>query len=116
QHSWMFLRSFADLRALDEEKRRKAPRDFAGVLRATTVEVLAHLGEHAFHDAAAAGAFVALFVVAKAAPAAAHRLTAFRLVGPKSPEEKDVLLRQAIASLRNSEQATDQHSNEAVRV
>ncbi len=113
QQSWMFLRSFADLRALDEEKRRKAPRAFAGVLRATTVEALAHLGEHAFHDSAAAGAFVALFVLAKAEPAAAHRMTAFRLVGPKSPDEKDALLRQAIASLRSREPTSSQPPREA---
>lgn len=96
QQSWMFLRSFANLRALDEEKRRKAPRTFAGVLRATMIEELAHLGEHTFHDSSAAGAFVALFVVAKAEPSAAHRLTAFRLVGPKSPDEKDAGLRDAV--------------------
>ncbi len=116
QQSWMFLRSFADLRALDGQKMKKAPRAFGGVLRETTIEALAHLGEHAFHDSSAAGAFVALFVLAKSDPLPQHRLTAFRLVGPKSPEEKDALLRQAIASLRNSEQPTDQHSNEAVRV
>lgn len=92
QQSWMFLRSFADLRALDEEKRRKTPRAFGGVLRETCIEEIAHLGEHAFHDSAAAGAFVALFVVAKTQPGAEHKLTAFRIVGPKSPEEKISLL------------------------
>ncbi len=99
QQSWMFLPSFADLRALDEEKRKRAPRAFAGLLRETTIETLAHLGEHAFEDAQAAGAFVTAFVLARSAPAPEHRLTAFRLIGPKSPEEKDAILRQAIASL-----------------
>lgn len=97
QHSWMFLRSFADLRALDDEKRRKAPQAFAGVLRETTIETLAHLGEHAFAETA--GAFVALFVLARAEPSVGLRLTAFRLVGPKTPEEKDALLREAVRSL-----------------
>jgi hypothetical protein len=92
QQSWMFLRSFADLRALDDETHNKASRAFSGVLRETSIEAIAHLGEHAFHDSAAAGAFVASFVVAKVEPAAAHRLTAFRLVGPKSPDEKQALL------------------------
>ena len=50
QQSWMFLRSFADLRALDDEKRKKAPKAFGGVLRETSIEELAHLGEHAFHE------------------------------------------------------------------
>jgi len=44
--------------------------------------------------------YVALFVLARAVPAPDHRLTAFRLVGPKSPEEKDRLLREAIDSLQ----------------
>lgn len=101
QQSWMFLRSFADLRALDDEKRRKTPRAFAGLLRETTIEALAHLGEHAFHDSSAAGAFAALFVLARTEPRPDQRLTAFRLVGPKSPEEKDALLREAIAALRS---------------
>lgn len=116
QQSWMFLRSFADLRALDEEKRQKAPRGFGGVLRETMIEALAHLGPRAFAEIGGEVVNTALFVLAKAEPRPDHRLTAFRLVGPKSPEEKDALLRQAIASLRNTEQATDQHSNEAVRV
>jgi hypothetical protein len=99
QQSWMFLRSFADLRALDEEKRKRAPKAFGGVLRETTIEALAHLGEHAFEDPAAAGAFVVVFVLARAASRVEHRLTAFRLIGPKSPEEKDAMLREAIVSL-----------------
>lgn len=107
QQSWMFLRSFADLRALDDDKMREAPRAFRGVLRETTIETLAHLGEHAFAETAAAGAFVALFVLARVEPQPDHRLTAFRLVGPKSLEEKEALLRQAIAS--GSEQSRDRH-------
>lgn len=99
QQSWMFLRSFADLRAPDEEKRRKTPSAFSGVLRESTIETLAHLGEHAFAETSAAGAFAALFVLARAEPQPEHRLTAFRLIGPKGPEEKDVLLREAIGSL-----------------
>ncbi len=116
QQSWMFLRSFADLRALDEEKMRKAPRAFPGLLRETTIEVLGHLGEHAFVDSAAAGAFVAMFVLSKAAPAQDHRLTAFRLIGPKSPEEKDLLLRQAIAALREDSLLSQGPLSKAVRV
>lgn len=92
QQSWMFLRSFADLRALDEEKLKKGS-GFRGILRETSIETLAHLGEHAFHDSSAAGAFVVLFTLAKKAPSDGHRLTAFRLIGPKSPEEKDAHLR-----------------------
>lgn len=99
QQSWMFLRSFADLRALDEEKMRKGPVVFAGVLRETTIEALAHLGPRAFAEIGGEVVNTALFVLARAEPAPHQRLTAFRLVGPKSPEEKDALLREAIGSL-----------------
>lgn len=99
QQSWMFLRSFVELRALDEEKMEKAPRAFRGVLRETTIEALAHLGPRAFAEIGGEVVNIALFVLARREPRPDHRLTAFRLVGPKSPEEKDALLREAIGTL-----------------
>lgn len=97
QQSWMFLRSYADLRAVEEDKARDLGKGaFKGVLRDTSIETLAHLGEHAFEEQAAAGAFVALFTLAKGEPAPEHRLTAFRLIGPKRPQEKEELLRAMV--------------------
>lgn len=89
QQSWLFLRSYAALRK--------------DVLERTTVATLAHLGEHAFEESAAAGAFVALFTLRNAPPEPEHRIVAFRLVGPKSPGEKDALLRQAIHAIRRAD-------------
>jgi len=103
QQSWMFLRSFADLRALDDEKRKKTPRAFGGLLRETMLEELAHLGPRAFREIGGEVVNSALFVVARTEPTPAQRLTAFRLVGPKSPDEKDALLRDAIGSLGQGE-------------
>jgi SAM-dependent methyltransferase len=100
QQSWMFLRSFADLRALDDAKRKKAPKAFTGVLRETSIEALAHLGPRAFGEVTGEVVNTALFVLANAEPPPEHRITAFRLVGPKSPEEKDALLREAIGTIR----------------
>lgn len=111
QQSWMFLRSFADLRALDEEKEkteeqkkkkkeRKKRKAFGGVLRETTIETLAHLGPGAFGEISGEVVNSVMFVLARSAPAPEHRLTAFRLIGPKSPEEKDRLLREALGALR----------------
>jgi len=37
-----------------------------------------------------------LFTLSNTCPPADHRLTALRLIGPKSPEEKDALLQQAL--------------------
>ncbi len=93
QQSWMFLRSFADLRALDDEKRRKAPRAFSGILRETAIETLGHLGSRAFREISGEVVNTALFVLARRPLDPDHRLTAFRLVGATSPEEKDRLLR-----------------------
>lgn len=105
QQSWMFLRSFADLRALDDDRRKKMPRAFGGILRDTTIENLAHLGPRAFAEISGEVVNIALFVIAAATPAADHRLTAFRLIGPKSPEEKDALLLSAIHSLNEDDQS-----------
>lgn len=105
QQSWMFLRSFAKLRALDEEDLRDGPDAFAGILRATTIEALAHLGPHAFSEIGGEVVNSVLFVLAAMPPAVDHRLTAFRLIGPKIPEEKDRLLREALASLHDVEPA-----------
>jgi len=100
QQSWMFLRSFADLRSLDKEKLKKTT-DFKGVLRETTIETLAHLGPGAFGEISGEVVNIVLFTLSKKVPTNDHRLTAFRLIGPKSPEEKDRLLRQALNSIYN---------------
>src|SRR5260370_36282181 len=50
--SWMFLRSFAELRAMPEEKLGEAYKKglFTGLLRETSIEALAHLGPKAFEE------------------------------------------------------------------
>jgi len=90
QQSWMFSRSFVDLRAMPEEKLIETLKQgkFTGILRQTNVEVLAHLGEYAFEEAAAAGAFVVMFTIANGQPSKEHRVVAFRLVGVRSADEK----------------------------
>lgn len=89
QQSWMFLHSFSDFRAINEEIILKAPQNsFRGILRETRIETLAHLGENAFNEAAAAGAFVVLFNIANVIPTEEHQITAFRLIGPKNAEDK----------------------------
>jgi len=97
QQSWMFLRSFAALRALDEEKLKKA-KGFKGILREASIETLVHLGPGAFGEISGEVVNIVLFTLAKNAPADDHRLTAFRLIGPKSPEEKDMLLKEQCAN------------------
>ncbi len=107
QQSWMFLRSFEKLRALDAEKAAAAePGQFKGLLRETSLETLAHLGPGAFAEITGEVVNCAVFTLRNSPPPAGHRFTAFRLVGPKTPEEKDRLLRQAAAELRTPSEAT----------
>ncbi len=100
QQSWMFLGSFLDIRAVEEKEKKSSQRGFRGVLRDTTIETLAHLGPHAFSEVSGEVVSTVAFVLAKGAPQSDHRFTAFRLVGLKSPEAKDELLREAIAAGR----------------
>ena len=88
QQSWMFLRSYATLRK--------------DVLERTTVATLAHLGPRAFEEIGGEVVNIALFTLRTAPPEPEHRLVAFRLVGPKSPSEKDALLRDAVRALTPS--------------
>lgn len=64
QQSWMFLRSFTDLRSLDEHKLKKA-REFKGLLRETSIETLAHLGPGAFGEISGEVVNTVLFTLAK---------------------------------------------------
>jgi len=82
QQSWLFLRSYAKLRGQ--------------VLNGATVETLAHLGPRGFEEISGEVVNVALFTLRAQHPMPGHRITAFRLVGPKAPAEKDRLLRLGI--------------------
>lgn len=87
QHTWLFLRSFAGLRVAQLHDSYAG-----GMLSSGTLETVAHLGEHAFDDTSAAGAFVAAFIIANVIPIERHQITAFRVISPKSPQEKNALL------------------------
>jgi hypothetical protein len=82
QQSWMFLRSFAKLRQL--------------VLNSMEVTTLGHLGSRAFEEIGGHVVNVAMFTLVATAPTSGHRLTAFRVIGAKSPTDKDRWLRRAI--------------------
>ena len=99
QQSWMFLRSFADLRAVESAKLQRSS-TFRGLLRDAAFESLAHLGPGAFGEISGEVVNIALFVLVKREPEIEHRFTALRAVGPRSPEEKAALLREAIARHR----------------
>ena len=93
--SWMFLRSFAELRAVPEEKLGEAfgKRIFTGVLRETSIEALAHLGANAFEEISGEVVQSAMLVIANRKPSSEHRIAALRVVGMKSVTEKIKMLK-----------------------
>ncbi len=94
--SWMFLRSFAELRAMPEEKLRdiRKPGTFTGLLRETSIEVLAHLGPNAFEEIVGEVVQSAMFVLANHIPSKDHKITAIRLVGIKNADDKKRILQE----------------------
>ncbi|MBW2151483.1 MAG: N-6 DNA methylase [Deltaproteobacteria bacterium] len=88
QQSWMFLRSFVNLRALPEEKLKKAKDRFQGLLRESTIETIAHLGPRAFAEISGEVVNIVLFTLRNLLPKPEHMITAYRLIGPKSSSEK----------------------------
>ena len=87
---WMFLRSFADLRAVAADRLKGSRRyeGFVGVLRDKTVDVLAHLGPRAFEEIGGEVVQSVMFVVANHQPTDEHHITALRLVAFRDAEQK----------------------------
>ena len=93
QQSWMFIRSFMDLRAMEDERLKNEPKaKFIGLLRQTSLETLAHLGPNAFPEISGEVVNTVMFTLVNTVPNDKHQLTAFRLIGTKSPEEKEIFL------------------------
>ena len=90
QQSWMFLSSFADLRAMPKERHAEAlkKREFTGLLRETRIESLAHLGPNAFEEIGGEVVQAALFVIQNKVPSSDQKIIAMRLVGFASAVEK----------------------------
>lgn len=98
QQSWMFQNEYQLVRAASGTPHKET----GGVLRDATVELVAHLGPRAFTEIAGEVVSVALFVVAKLAATAGHRLRALRAVGCRSAEDKRALLRAAVADPKHA--------------
>ena len=94
--SWMFLRSFAELRALPEDKLPEARKrgTFTGLLRETSIELLAHLGPNAFEEISGEVVQSVMMTLANRQSNSEHRMAAFRLVGIRSAVQKAEELRR----------------------
>lgn len=97
QQSWMFLRSYADVRDFIDNTATDETSDKSGILRATTIEAIAHLGPGAFQEVTGEVVNCALFVLRTVRPLATHKLTAVRLIGARTPALKRDTLVKAVA-------------------
>jgi len=95
QQSWMFLKSFAELRAVPEEGLAKAKQqgEFTGLLRETCVEGLAHLGPNAFEEISGEVVQSAMFTLGKHVPTPNSEIVAVRLIAVGSSTAKADRLR-----------------------
>src|SRR6266702_1908557 len=109
QQSWMFLRSFAELRAVPAEKQIGGQKKdaFTGILRKTSIEVLAHLGPNAFEEIVGEVVQCAMFTMQNREPRKEHSMVAFRLVGVKSARQKAEVLSKHPASMSSSPKQVD---------
>ena len=102
QQSWMFLRSFSDLRAAEAEKRSSSrERHFRGVLWDTSLELLAHLGAGAFVDIGGEVVKSVLFVLAKTPGEPDHRLVIIPATAYATPMDKAQELRSQRTARRH---------------
>ena len=96
--SWMFLSSYAEIRAISEEKliEERNKSIFTGLLRETSIETITQLGPHAFEEISGEVVQSAMFVFANKVPSINHDIVAFRLVGLRSAREKSEHLVQGL--------------------
>ena len=93
QQSWLFLKNFADLRFINSHSKQTK---FRGLLYDASIELIAHLGSHAFEEIGGEVVNVVLFTISKQKPVSKQNILSFRLIGPKTPLEKDGLLKTQI--------------------
>lgn len=93
QQSWMFLKSYSNLRS------NEGNLNFKGILRTVSIESLVHLGPGAFEEVGGAVVNSVLFIFSNNPPSKDQKIIAYRLIAPKSSTDKK---NQLILSLKSS--------------
>jgi len=96
QQSWMFLRSFSGMRAIEKEKNLKNKGRFTGILQENSIETIAHLGPRAFGEISGEVVNIVLFTITNISPIKEHYIISFRLVGAMDQNEKNELIKKTI--------------------
>jgi len=93
QQSWMFQKSYQDLRAKrgKNNNNREKKNEFNGLLNDSSIETIAHLGPDSFIEISGAVVNIVLFTLQNKVNNKDHRIIAIRLNG-KTYEEKKILL------------------------
>lgn len=94
QQSWMFLRSFATLRAFTSKHGSSGGGD---LLRTTSFELFAHLGSNAFPEISGEVVNTVLFCLRNLPPRSKQLSTTIRLVNAPTAVDKDRLLKSPSA-------------------
>jgi hypothetical protein len=102
QQSWMFLRTFVDIRKVPNEKIKKHSLGvFKGLLQETRIETLAHLGPHAFTEISGEVVNTALFTLSSLDPKE-NKIVFIRVIDGSNPAEKDKILKKSCKGELNS--------------
>jgi len=97
QQSWMFLKSYIELRNASIKSSKKSTiNKYSGLLNQTTIETIAHLGPHAFAEISGEVVNTALFSLSNCLPIKERRITFFRLIGGTCSDDKANDLRREI--------------------
>lgn len=92
QQSWMFQKSYQDLRMKGEiNNSRRNKNEFNGLLNDASIETLVHLGSDSFIEISGAVVNIVLFTLQNRANDKDHKIIAIRLIG-KSYKDKKLLL------------------------
>ena len=111
--SWMFLRSFAELRIGSDKNNfvGKKNRKFQGLLREICIESLAHLGSNAFEEINGDVVQSAMFILLNQKPEINHEMIGIRLVGFKNvKQKKEILIDSAISFDNKNVSLSDQNA------
>ncbi|PDW00255.1 BREX-1 system adenine-specific DNA-methyltransferase PglX [Candidatus Chloroploca asiatica] len=104
QQSWMFMKSYVELRGQYQETvLSKNEKHFTGLLKSTGIECLVHLGSHAFEEISGEVVNTVLFTFVNRYATANHHLLTVRLVSINSHTEKALALLDASKDIGISE-------------
>jgi len=100
QQSWLFLRSFANLRAHNENMLLKSDKSsFKGVLRQTNFETLVHLGPRAFNEISGEVVNSILFILSNNTPTLNHTISSIRTYESQGVQNKELKVRRDCKSI-----------------